>query len=92
MAVPTTRKRHTLTETDPVQQALAPLRAQGHAVDLGELVVLGAQSKLAELDRARHDEAHRRQLREQFLELAAGGPTFDLDAALEVRERGWARG
>lgn len=80
-----------VTETDRVQKALDALRAHGEAVDLSELVVLGAQSKLAALDQDQHDQVERRRLREQFLRLTASGSAFDLDAAVEVREHGWGR-
>jgi hypothetical protein len=46
--VPTTRPRHTITETPPVQAALDELRAklgEGERVDFAELVELGARAK-----------------------------------------------
>jgi hypothetical protein len=81
-----------VTETDPVQRALEPLRACGQKIDLGELVVIGAESKLAALNQEQRDQAERQELRRQFLELTASGTVFDLDAAADMRERGWARG
>lgn len=89
--MPTSRKRHMVTETEPVQRALEPLRAIGQRVDMGELVILGAQRKLDEVRRSQRDAAERRKLREQFLDLTSRGDVFDLDAAAEVREHGWAR-
>jgi hypothetical protein len=80
--VPTTRKRHTITETEAVERALAPLRAEGERVDFAELVIRGAEAKLSERDR-------RSALREQFLERTRSASGLDLDAALTVRERGW---
>jgi hypothetical protein len=80
--VPTTRKRHTITETEAVERALAPLRAKGERVDFAELVIRGAEAKLSERDR-------RRALREQFLERTRSARGLDLDAALAVREHGW---
>ena len=88
--MPTTRKRHMITETDPVQEALAPLRARGCAIDFRELVILGARTKLAESAATSTDDESQRQLRERFLALSRP-TTFDLAAALEVRDRGWAR-
>ena len=67
--MPTKRPRHMITETDEVELALAPLRARGAKIDLGRLVVLGAQAQMAEIERewedraarvARQDEALRR--------------------------------
>jgi site-specific recombinase XerC len=51
--MPTTRPRHTITETPPVQEALDRLRAQmgSQKVDFGELVVLGAGEKERQLQR-----------------------------------------
>jgi hypothetical protein len=51
--MPTTRPRHTITETPPVQEALDRLRAQmgSQKVDFAELVMLGAQVKRRQLER-----------------------------------------
>jgi hypothetical protein len=46
--VPTTRPRHTITETPPVQAALDELRSklgEGERIDFAELVELGARVK-----------------------------------------------
>ncbi len=61
--MPTTRPRHSITETPPVQEALDRLRAQQGAqrVDLAELVVLGAREKERQLQR---DDAAAREARE----------------------------
>jgi hypothetical protein len=56
--VPTTRPRHTITETPPVHEALDQLRAQMREapvwpredrIDFAELVILGAQAKAERL-------------------------------------------
>jgi hypothetical protein len=49
--MPTTRPRHTITETPPVQEALDELRARlrGQPIDYPDLLIRGAQSKLDEL-------------------------------------------
>jgi hypothetical protein len=50
--VPTTRPRHTITETPPVQEALDELRAKlgkGERIDFAELVELGARAKARRL-------------------------------------------
>jgi hypothetical protein len=89
--MPTRRRRHAITETPPVQAALDELRQElgNDRVELGELVVLGAQEKLARL-RAQHDDiaARRRSLAERIRrrEIPA-----DQAAAEEVRRSGWAR-
>ncbi len=55
--MPTTRPRHTITETPPVQAALDRLRAQmgSQKIDFAELVMLGAEEKRRLLER--DDEA-----------------------------------
>jgi hypothetical protein len=87
--MPTTRKRHTITETPNVERALAPLRAQGITVDFPELVIKGAGVKIDEARVAKTDDEHRRALRERFLQRSQRGTGVDLDVALKVRERGW---
>lgn len=51
-AVPTTRPRHTITETPPVAEALNELRSKlgkGERIDFAELVTLGARLKARRL-------------------------------------------
>lgn len=57
--MPTTRPRHTITETPPVQEALDRLRAQmgSQKLDFAELVMLGAEEKERRL--VRDSEAER---------------------------------
>jgi hypothetical protein len=66
--MPTTRPRHTITETPPVQEALDRLRAQmgSQKLDFAELVVLGAQAKRRQLERddAEVDDAIERLVRD----------------------------
>ncbi len=47
--VPTKRRRHAITETPPVQEALDELREElgDEQLQLSELVILGAREKLA---------------------------------------------
>jgi len=87
--MPTRRPRHTITETEQVQRALAPLRERGIRVDFPALVIRGAQATLADSERGSADEAARRTARERFFD--AAGERLDLDAALAVREHGWSR-
>lgn len=58
-------------------------------MELGELVVLGAGVKLAELRAAQADTVERRARLAERVRVRRVG--VDVDAADEVRERGWAR-
>jgi hypothetical protein len=90
--VPTNRRRHALTETPPVQEALDALRRElgTDRIELGELVVLGADVKLAALRAERDDTvALRKRLANRVRARQVG---VDLDAANAVRASGWARG
>jgi hypothetical protein len=89
--MPTTRRRHAITETPPVQAALDELRRElgTDRVELGELVVLGAEAKVASLRAAKHrDAALRKSLADH---IRAGDVLVDQAAADEVRATGWAR-
>jgi hypothetical protein len=61
--MPTTRPRHTITETPPVQEALDRLRAQigAERIDYAELLVIGAEEKARRL---RQDSDAEREARE----------------------------
>jgi hypothetical protein len=89
--VPTKHRRHAITETPPVREALDELRAEldSDRLELGELVILGAREKVAQL-RAAHDltSARRRALadRVRHRDIPA-----DRAAAEDVRRSGWAR-
>jgi hypothetical protein len=89
--VPTKHRRHAITETPDVAAKLAPLRrALGtDRVPMSELVMLGAEAKLAQLRGMDADvEARRRaftdRIRRREIEV-------DPVAADEVRRRGWVR-
>ena len=89
--MPTNRRRHAITETPPVQAALDELRGElgGGRIELGELVILGAQQKVAQLRAKRDDTAALRQKladRVRRRDIPA-----DRAAADEVRRSGWAR-
>jgi hypothetical protein len=89
--MPTSRRRHAITETEPVQVALDELRRElgTDRVELGELVVLGAAAKLAALRAEREgDVARRRRLADR---IRAREPLADRNAADVVRRSGWAR-
>ncbi len=88
--MPTTRKRHTITETPPVEEALDELRGLVDGqVNLAELVVIGARTKAAAL---RTENAEVAALRKQLAaRILRRDIHVDLDAAEEVRCSGWAR-
>jgi hypothetical protein len=89
--VPTNRRRHAITETPAVQAALDELRGElGEArLELGELVILGAHQKTAQLRAQRDDvDARRRRLADRIRRRDVAA---DRAAADEVRRRGWAR-
>ncbi len=90
VGMPTKHKRHAITETPRVKQALDPLRAEldRERLDLGELVVLGAEAKLAELATA-SDTSNRKleQLAERIRRRE-----LDVDPQLaEEAKRSWVR-
>ena len=89
--MPTKRRRHALTETAPVEAALNELRRElgTEHVELGELVVLGAEAKLSRIRSDREDGA---ALRAHLAErVRTGTLPVDQQAADEVRRSGWAR-
>ncbi|HEX8753767.1 MAG TPA: hypothetical protein VF731_10160 [Solirubrobacterales bacterium] len=89
--MPTKRRRHAVTETPPVEAALEQLRGElgRDRIDLGELVVIGANVKLAELRAARNDrETRRRRLADRIRRREP--PPVDREAAEEAK-RLWAR-
>jgi hypothetical protein len=89
--MPTKHRRHAITETPPVREALDELRREvGDArIELGELVILGAHQKLARLRAEREATAARRQrLAER---IRRRDIRTDREAADEVRRTGWAR-
>jgi hypothetical protein len=87
--IPTTRKRHTITETPPVEEALIELRGLvGGHVNLAERVVIGARTKAATL---RTENAEVAALRKQLAaRILRRDVHVDLEAAEEVRRTGWA--
>ncbi len=89
--VPTQHRRHAITETPPVKAALDELRGElGDArVEFGELVILGARQKVAQLRAERDDTAAKR--RQLASRIRRRDLPVDLVAADEVRRAGWAR-
>ena len=90
--MPTRRRRHSITETPPVQAALDDLRRElgEPSIDLAEIVILGAREKL---DRVRRTSFEQARLRRELAELIRSRRVpVDPGAAEEVRRTGWARG
>jgi hypothetical protein len=58
-------------------------------VRLDELVIRGARERLREMEIARDTESRNIELRRQLIERLRTGEGLDVDAAYEVRERGW---
>jgi hypothetical protein len=89
--VPTKRRRHAITETPQVQLALDALRREvgSDGVELGELVVLGAEVKLDAIRAEREGGmVKRRRLADRVRRRAVEA---DVVAADEVRTAGWVR-
>jgi hypothetical protein len=86
--VPTTRPRHTITETPPVQEALDELRAKlnGSEIDFAELLILGARAKARRLPD--HSEKARKAREELAEMIRARSVPVDLRAAEEVKYLG----
>jgi hypothetical protein len=89
--MPTKHRRHAITETPSVRAALDELRGElgDGRVELGELVILGAHQKAAQLRAEREGTAaRRRQLADR---IRRRDIPADRAAADEVRRAGWAR-
>jgi len=89
--MPTKYRRRAVTETPLVQAALEALQGElgDERVELGELVVLGAGTKLAALRAERDSGAElRRHLADR---IRSGDLPVSREAADEVRRSGWAR-
>ncbi len=88
--VPTKRRRHAITETPPVEEALNELREEldGERIDMAELVILGAREKLAQ---SRAEEGRKAGLRSQLAHRIRTGQMIpmDLEAAEQAKEQGW---
>lgn len=86
--MPTKHRRHAITETPRVKEALDPLRAElnGERLDLAELVVIGAETKLVRL---RTEADHRSQLLRALVDdLRSGKIHLDPQLADEAK-RSW---
>jgi serine/threonine protein kinase HipA of HipAB toxin-antitoxin module len=89
--MPTTRPRHTITETPSVQAALDQLRsrlAKSERIDFAELVMLGAEAKARQI--AADDDAAAKA-RKDLAEMIRTGSfrySVDVEAADEVKHLG----
>lgn len=86
--MPTSRPRHTITETPPVREALDGLRSRmaGERIDFAELVVLGAGVKVRQLP---DDAAAAREAAARLAGMVRRREIpVDVDAAVEVKRRG----
>lgn len=91
-AMPTRHRRHAITETPPVKAALDELRGElgdGTRIEFGELVILGANQKVAQLRSAREQTMSRRQ--QLARRIRDRDIPVDRAAADAVRRAGWAR-
>ena len=90
--MPTSRRRHAVTETPPVEAALEELRrASGTAkIEMSELIVLGARAKLAQLHAREGERVERRRALAELVR--SGGLPVDAAAAVAVRRKGWVHG
>ena len=89
--MPTKHRRRAITETPSVQAALEELQSElGESrIELGELVVLGAEAKLTALRAERDGGVElRRRLADR---IRSGDLAVSTEAADEVRRSGWAR-
>ncbi len=88
--MPTKHRRHAITETPEVKEALDPLRAalDAQRLDLSELIVLGAQAKLARLRMTQEDdEASLQRLADRIR-----SRTLDVEPRLaDEAKRSWIR-
>jgi hypothetical protein len=88
--MPTRHRRHTITETPPVERALRRLRTltPGHRIDLKELLVIGANAKADELERGDETQQRRKRDIDDFLALRADAG-IDAEVALALHDSGW---
>lgn len=89
--MPTTRPRHTITETPPVQAALDELRAklgEDERIDLAELVILGAEDKVRRMATENAATATARGGLAEMIRTGSLRYAVDVDAADEVKRLG----
>jgi hypothetical protein len=81
-----------VTETPQVQEALDELRAElgSDRVPMGEIVILGARAKVAELKVGADDQAALRKRAADRIRERRPLP-IDIEAVDEARRSGWVR-
>lgn len=89
--MPTTRPRHTITETPPVQAALDELRAKldkGERIDFAELVTLGAEVKVRRMVTENAATATARGRLAEMIRTGSFRYAVDVETADEVKRLG----
>lgn len=89
--MPTTRPRHTITETPPVQAALDELRAKlgkGERVDFAELLTLGAEVKVRRMATEDAAAATARRRLAETIRTGSFRYAVDVEAADKVKRLG----
>lgn len=89
--MPTKLRRHTITETNEVAEALSRVRAVGETLDLKRLVVLGAERLVEEHQSRVDDEDRRAALRHRLLARTLTTPGVDIEIAKWAHEQAWQR-
>ncbi len=56
---------------------------------LDDLVIRGARERLREIDAGHDEEHHNAELRLELIQRLRTGDGLDVEAAYDVRERGW---
>jgi hypothetical protein len=87
--MPTKRRRHAITETPAVKEALDELRTElgTDKFPLAEVVILGAEEKVRRLRSEQDDAAASRKQVAEWIR--TGNIPGDPEAADEVRRTGW---
>jgi hypothetical protein len=88
--MPTTRPRHTITETEPVREALDELRQElgEDRVELPELVIRGARDKVRELRFHGRDAKEARARLARSIRAEAAVDADEVRAAEEAKRAG----
>jgi len=89
--MPTTRPRHTITETPLVQAALDELRAklgEDERIDFAELVTLGAEVKVRRMTTENAATATARRRLAEMIRTGSVRYAVDVEAADEVKRLG----
>lgn len=88
--MPTTRPRHTITETPDVKEALDKVRAklqEGEKIDYAKLLMVGAEVTASRL--GAQSKANRLALSRLIDMVRTRSIAIDLEAAEEVHRFGW---